>query len=240
MALCAFRQCVQLKTIFTPAAVKRTVNNMYKKTVTALKLIGIILLLSLLTSAAFGQTKRTTLVFSGIANPDSLDNYQNFYRAVIFVHDTQTWRMIYLPEQYDNAFWEYAARSKKKTQVWAIAQFGRGDIGPDLEIARSIDDGRKWTHYSLVKVSRFARYHSFAMSANGKGTLTIHLEDSPDSEHRDGYYTYATTNGGAAWSKKPVYSATAPVEAGNNSIESIPVQCGLNGTDCTNGETPRN
>lgn len=208
--------------------------NVGRKTATAMMLIGSLLVLSAIQTVGLGQSSgHPTLIFTGIANPDNLDNFSLGYRAVIFVYDRRAWRLINLPEQYENAGWEYAARSKNKPEIWAIAQFGRGDIGPDLEIAYSLNDGRIWRHlHSLTKISRFARFESFSMARNRKGSLTIRLEDSPEPEHRDGYYTYTTTNGGRTWSKIPRYSQTAP-PAPEDSTEQIPMSAGFSGIPCS-------
>lgn len=196
-----------------------------RKRVTGMVLFGV--LLSSIAVIGFGQSsRRPALIFTGIANPDTCDNPSLGYRAVIFVFDRGAWRLINLPkDRYENAGWEYAGRFKNKPEVWAIAQFGRGDIGPDLEIAHSLDDGRTWTHLqSLKKISRFAGFESFSMTAGGRASLTIRLQDSSEPEHRDGYYTYTSTNGGRSWSTTPRYSPTAPPAPTDNSLEPISVQ----------------
>jgi hypothetical protein len=176
-------------------------------------------------AAVLGQSGRhPALIFTGIANPDSLDNYAMGYRAVIFVYDRAAWRMIYLPRQFENAGWVYAGRVRGRADVWAVAQFGRGDIGPDLEIAHSADDGRTWRHlHSLPKVSRHATFHSFSMTRNGRGSLTVQLEDNIEPGHRGGYYTYTTTNGGRTWSRNPRRSEAAPPTS-DGSMEPIPLR----------------
>lgn len=181
------------------------------------------------------STERPALIFTGIANPDNLDNYALGYRAVIFVFNRGAWQLINLPDQYENAGWEYAGRSKSTSEVWAVAQFGHGDIGENLEIAYSLNDGRTWKHLrSLKKISRYARFESFYME-DGKGSLTISLQDGPDPEHQDGYYTYTTTNGGSTWSKIPRYSQVAPPVPGD-SIEPIPIRARFTGIPCSDPE----
>ena len=192
----------------------------------ALKLIRVGLILFATATIGFGQAgNRPVLIFTGIANPESFDNPANEYRAAILIFDRKVWRLIYFPQQYENAGWMYSGRSKNKPEAWGIAQFGRGDIGEDLEIAHSLDEGRIWKHLrSLKKISRLATFESFSMSANGGGRLTVRLEDNVDSDHRDGYYTYTTVNGGRTWSVKPTHSTTAPLQANNNSLEPIPIR----------------
>lgn len=214
--------------------------NPSRKRVTGMVLFGV--LMSAMAIIGFGQSsRRPALIFTGIANPDSCDNYSLGYRAVIFVFDRGAWRLVNLPkEQYENASWEYAGRSKSKPEIWAIAQFGRGDIGPDLEIAHSLDDGRTWRHlHSLKKISRFAGFESLSMTGGGRASLTIRLQDSPETEHRDGYYTYTSTNGGRSWSRTPRYSPTAPPASADNSLEPISVQS--SGIQCSEpkSENPR-
>jgi len=209
--------------------------NRSRKRITGMVLFGVLLLA--MTIIGFGQSsKRPALIFTGIANPDNCDNPSLGYRAVIFVFDRGAWRLINLPkDQYENASWEYAGRSKSKPEVWAVAQFGRGDIGPNLEIAHSLDDGRTWTHFSLNKISRFAGFESLSMTAGGRASLTIHLQESPEPEHRDGYYTYTSTNGGRSWSTTPRYSPTAPPAPADNLLEPISVQ--TSGIQCSESES---
>lgn len=198
----------------------------------ALSFAAVILLVG--STAALGQSSRhPALIFTGIANPDSLDNYQMGYRAVIFVFDREAWRLIYLPPQYENAGWVYAGRVRGRPDVWAVAQFGRGDIGPDLEIAHSADDGRTWRHfYSLPKISRHATFHSFNMARNGSSWLTVHLEDDTEQEQRGGYYTYTTQNAGRTWGRTPRHSPDAPPPSADQ-MELIPLRAQLSGIPCS-------
>jgi len=213
--------------------------NTRRKLPLAAALTAAVLILSVAPTVGRGQTgRRPSLIFTGIADPDHLDNYPLGFRAVIFVFDRGAWRLVHLPrQQYENASWQFAGRSKTKPEVWAVAQFGRGDIGPDLEIAHSLNDGRTWRHLrSLTKVSRHALFESFSMARNGRGSLTVRLQDSPEPEHRDGYYTYTTTDGGRTWSTKPVYSQTAPAPATDDSIERIPIRARFSGIPCSDQE----
>ena len=185
------------------------------------------LVVTVLTTGALGQTsQRPVLSFTSLANPNSETIYQR--RAVVFVFDRGVWQLVYLPENYEDVGWEYAGRSKNTRQVWAIAQFARAGYGPDLEIAYSIDDGRSWRHFhSLRKVSRFALFHDFSMDKNGKGSLTIRLQDSPEDKFKDGFYTYTTVDAGRSWTNRPRYSATAPPSMQNNSLEQIRVETNI-------------
>lgn len=200
---------------------------MRRKLAAVIALVGVMLLMSATVPEGLGQpSRRPALIFTGIANPDSFDNPAMGYRAVIFVFDRSAWRLINLPDQYENASWEYAGRASSRPRVWAIAQFGRAGLGPNLEIAYSLDDGRTWRHRSLQKISRFATFSSFSMADNGSGALTIHLENDLDSDHRGGYYTYTTTDGGRTWSRTPRHSQAAP-PAPANSRERIPTHAGI-------------
>src|SRR5687767_1347858 len=128
--------------------------NMIRKTATAVALIGAAVILSALPTVGLGQSKtRPALTFTCITKPETPDEPEAF-RAVIFVMDGKAWRRINLPDQYEHATWQYAGRAKSKPEVWAIAQFGRGGLGPDLEIAHSQNGGRTWRHHSLTKKSR--------------------------------------------------------------------------------------
>ena len=176
---------------------------------TTMLILAAVILLSLPTVGLGQSQTRPALSFTCITKPETPDEPEAF-RAVIFVMAGHAWRRIDLPEQYEFASWEYAGRAKSKRDVWAIAQFGHGDIGPNLEIAHSLNDGRSWRHRSLTKISRFAGFESLSMAGNGRGFLTIRLQDSPEAEHKDGYYTYETRNNGSTWSRKPRYSSTAP------------------------------
>ena len=182
------------------------------KTASGVALILAAVILLILPTVGLGQSQtRAALTFTCITKPTP--DEPEAFRAVIFVMAGHAWRRIDLPDQYEFASWEYAGRAKNKRDVWAIAQFGHGDIGPDLEIAHSLNDGRSWVHQSLTKISRFAGFESFSMAGNGRGFLTIRLQDSPEAEHKDGYYTYETRNNGRTWSSKPRYSNTAPPAA---------------------------
>jgi hypothetical protein len=175
-------------------------------------LISAAVILLILPTVAPGQSQtRPALSFTCVTKPTA--DEPEAFRAVIFVMAGHAWRRIDLPQQYEFASWEYAGRAKNKRDVWAIAQFGHGDIGGNLEIAHSLNDGRSWNHRSLTKISRFAGFESLSMAANGRGYLTIRLQDSPEPEHKDGYYTYETRNNGRTWSRKPRYSSTAPTAA---------------------------
>lgn len=190
----------------------------------AIFIIGVLLVLATAT-VAIAQTKpHPELVFTCIENRGP-NNDSDEFRAVIFVKEGARWRQINLPKaNYTYAAWEYAGRSRSKPAVWAIAQFGHAGLGPDLEIAHSANDGRTWRHqHSLTKISRFAVFDSFSMSRNGRGSLTIRLQDTPEPEHRDGYYTYTTTNSGRTWSKKPTYSQTAPTSLTDDSLDRLPI-----------------
>jgi hypothetical protein len=196
-----------------------------RKTAKAVTLIGAAVILSVLPTLGVGQSQtRPAPTFTCITKPETPEEPEAF-RAVIFVRNGNAWRRIDLPEQYEFASWEYAGRVKSKRDVWAIAQFGHGDIGPDLEIAHSLNDGRSWRHHSLTKISRFAGFESLSMAGNGRGSLTIRLQDSPDPEHQDGYYTYETRNNGRTWSRKPRYSKTAP-PASPTTLEPIAISSG--------------
>ena len=183
---------------------------------------------------------RPEVVFSCIENRGRTNDLDEF-RAVIFVKDAARWRQINLPRaNYTFAGWEYAGSSKSKPQLWAIAQFGRAGLGPDLEIAYSGNDGRTWRHlHSLVKISRFAVFESFSMASNGRGSLTIRLQDNPEPEHRDGYYTYTTTNNGRSWNKNPAYSQTAPTAPANASLEPLPLSESTSEGRCFDPRSPR-
>lgn len=199
--------------------------NVIRKTAIVVALIGAAVILSALATVGLGQSKtRPALTFTCITKPETPDEPETF-RAVIFVMEGNTWRRIDLPDQYESASWQYAGRSKSKPEVWAIAQFGREGLGPDLEIAHSFNDARVWRHHSLTKISRFAEFESFSMARNGRGSLTIRIQDSSEPEHRDGYYTYTTRNNGRTWTRKPRYSKTAP-PAGPNILEQIPISSG--------------
>ena len=186
------------------------------------------------------QTKpRPELIFTCVENRGPTNDSDEF-RAAIFVKDAARWRQINLPRaNYTFASWEYAGRSKSKPAVWAIAQFGRAGLGPDLEIAYSANDGRTWRHqHSLPKISRFAVFESFTMARNGQGSLTIRLQDSPEPEHRDGYYTYTTINSGRSWSKKPTYSQTAPTPPADDSLERLPLHESTSEVRCLDPRSP--
>jgi hypothetical protein len=183
--------------------------NVTRKTATPVALIVAAIFLSALPTVGLGQSKpRPTLTFTCITK--STAEEPDAFKAVIFVMDGNAWRRIDLPDQYEFATWQYAGRAKGKPEAWAIAQFGHGDIGPNLEIAHSWDDGRTWKHRSLKKISRFAGFESLSIGRSDRGSLTISLQDSPEPEHRDGYYTYETRNNGRTWSRSPRYSKTAP------------------------------
>src|SRR6185437_3060095 len=96
-------------------------------------LISAAVMLLILPTLGLGQSQtRPALSFTCITKPETADEPEAF-RAVIFVMAGHAWRRIDLPEQYEFASWEYAGRAKNKRDVWAIAQFGHGDIGPNLE-----------------------------------------------------------------------------------------------------------
>src|SRR5215207_10105279 len=88
----------------------------------ALKLIRVGLILFATATIGFGQAgNRPVLIFTGIANPESFDNPANEYRAAILIFDRKVWRLIYFPQQYENAGWMYSGRSKNKPEAWGIA-----------------------------------------------------------------------------------------------------------------------
>ena len=196
-----------------------------RKTAAVVALIGVAVILAALPTAGLGQSKtRPALTFTCITKPETPDEPEES-RAVIFVMEGKSWRRIDLPDNYVRATWQYAGRAKGKPEVWAIAQFGHGDIGPDLEIAHSLDGGRTWKHRSLTKNARYSTFESFSMNRNGRGSLTVRLDDGLESGQRGGYYTYQTSDNGRTWSRKPRYSKTAP-PAVPTILEAIPIPSG--------------
>jgi hypothetical protein len=196
-----------------------------RKTAAFVTLIVVAVILSVWPTVGLGQSKtRPDLTFTCMKKPGTPDGPEQF-RAVIFIKERNSWRRIDLPENYLQASWQYAGRVKGKSDVWAIAQFGQGDIGPDLEIAHSLNGGRTWKHHSLPKNSRFSTFQSFSMDSRGRGSLTIQLEDNMEQEQQGGYYTYQTRNNGGTWSRTPRYSKTAP-PAAPTALEEIPMPSG--------------
>ncbi len=202
-------------------------------------LCGTLFILFISSFVGAGQTvKRPSLLFTGIFDPINVggnsNDCTNAFRATILVFDKDAWRIVNLPENYENSSWQFAGRTKTGKDVWAFAEFAVEGRGWDLETAYSADDGRTWKHIgSLKKISYLAEFHSFTMSG-GKGQLTVQFSYGDDSSDKDGYYTYTTTNKGMTWSK-PKYSETPPPE-GKNSIEKLSLAGEAIGRRCSDSE----
>lgn len=128
-----------------------------------------VFILSVAPAAALGQSSRhPALIFTGIANPDSLDNYPMGYRAVIFVFDRRAWRFIYLPEQDENAGWVYAGRVRagpRSGRSRSLAAATSGRIWRSPTARTTVAPGDIFIHYRKSRgspLSTLSTWHATA------------------------------------------------------------------------------
>jgi len=96
--------------------------------------------------------------------------------------------------------WEYVARNHKRTQMIAVLDCQIAGPGWELVILASSDGGQTWELRStLRKVCYYAGFHDFVMDRNGKGRLTILLDDDYTDNIKAGLYHYRTTDAGYTW-----------------------------------------
>ena len=123
------------------------------------------------------------------------------------------WRLAQLAESPKQE-WVYAAACPPRQEVWAILDNAGDAKAWQLTPLRSTDGGQTWQYAAAVKKpANGAIYAGFALAANGKGRLSMHLEEDADG-HSHGYYHYATADGGTTW--------TGPTAEPNDVAEADP------------------
>lgn len=168
-----------------------------------------------LTLPAFGFRRRQgepALLFNW--RYESVEGGSSAHDAAVFAFVGGRWIEPRLPGGgLGQSGWTFVGRLPNRPEFWAVSEIDVAGPGWDIEIL-STRDGAAWSHSSIKKVSRFAEFDSFHMSARGVGAVTVVLsEDYARNERpamRAGYYTYATSNRGRTWSRRPRFSAVRP------------------------------
>jgi len=96
--------------------------------------------------------------------------------------------------------WEYVGANHERTEMFAVLDNQIESPGWNLVILASSDGARTWTLRStLRKVCYYAGFYDFVMDREGKGRLTILLNDDYTDDIKEGLYHYRTTDAGYIW-----------------------------------------
>lgn len=147
--------------------------------------------------------------------------------VVLVRGDDERWwvRALESPEggtAFRGSDWQYVGQGEPAGTLWAVVDNEVGSYGWELDLLRSTDGGLTWRHSRLSKVSYWAWFEGLRMSADGRGRLSIWLDDdypggTPDTKPR-GLYHYRTEDFGLTWSE-PIHEANDLQPASTNAVE---------------------
>lgn len=122
-------------------------------------------------------------------------------RPAILANTADQWLALpFSGELFGQYGWQYVASNHDRTEMFAILDCQIEDPAWRLLILTSSDGGRTWALRStLRKVCYFAGFHDFVMDRQGKGRLTILLDDDYTHDIKAGLYHYHTTDGCCTW-----------------------------------------
>jgi hypothetical protein len=144
----------------------------------------------------FGLTPpdvETPVIFAVVQNADATASSPLILKKIGGV-----WKIVKLAEA-DYQEWVDAGAISGGKELWGILDVSGENRAAQLTLVRSVDEGMSWQYYAAVKKPvNDAEYAGFAMAADGKGRLSVHLDDDTDGIAH-GYYHYTTTDGGKHW-----------------------------------------
>ena len=124
--------------------------------------------------------------------------------AVIFVRDDDRWSMHHLVDDEGaplnlSLAWHYVGSTD--TTLWAVLDGNVESMSWELDILHSADRGQTWKWNRLRKIYYMASFDDLRMTDDGRGRLTISLDQDWGNGLEPGIYIYRTTDFGATWSE---------------------------------------
>ena len=98
--------------------------------------------------------------------------------------------------------WRYVGSGPAAREVWGVLDTAVGDGGPDFTLAHSTDGGATFQLAALHKPCPQASVFDFAMNRDGRGRVTLALDETV-GRARPGLYHYETDDDGRTWSARP-------------------------------------
>jgi hypothetical protein len=94
--------------------------------------------------------------------------------------------------------WAFVGAGPSRNEIWTVLDCAEEDRAWDLTLLHSTDGGRTWKWSVLEKIHYTAEFRDFSLGADGRGCITLELDDC-DCPAKAGYYRYHTTDCGKTW-----------------------------------------
>jgi hypothetical protein len=111
-------------------------------------------------------------------------------------------------DRLTNAEWQFVASGPAADEIWGVLDDTLTNRGQRILLVHSVDAGATWSVIAINKPFASGEYDSFAMSASGRGRVTIYVPGNAKHPARAGFYHFRTTDGGKTWSD-PEHEADA-------------------------------
>ena len=108
--------------------------------------------------------------------------------------------------------WRYVGAGPAAREVWGVLDTAVGDGGADFFLAHSTDGGATFTLSALRKPCPQAAVSDFAMARDGRGRVTLSLDETV-GRARPGLYHYETADDGRRWSARPRFEPDSMTRA---------------------------
>ena len=122
---------------------------------------------------------------------------------ILATKDGEAWRAVpVVGRGLANTGWRYVGAGPAAREIWGVLDTTTGDGGPDFTVAHSVDGGATFQLAALHKPCPQAAVFDFAMNRDGRGRVTVALDETV-GRAKAGLYHYETDDDGRTWSAWP-------------------------------------